>query len=124
MPRGEAPEWRRRKLPITDELIQASVNRSNGMFDPETGHYGLLVYSGLESRDDAAEYKNSLFRCAKYLGYSVWVGQPKKDADGTYSLEFRAINKAHARRWILAQHGNDRSAWPYDPRRKGNADGD
>jgi hypothetical protein len=119
--RGPAPEWKRRKLPITDELIQASVNQSNGVCNTETGHYGLLVYSGLESRDVAIEYKNSLFRCAKYLGYSIWVDKPKKDASGTYSLEFRAINKAHARRWILAQHGNDRSQWPYDPRRKKDA---
>jgi hypothetical protein len=121
MPRGEAPEWRRRKLPITDDLVRASVNLVNGVHDAETGHYGLLVYSGMESRDEAIEYKNSLFRCAKYLGYSVWVGKPEKDANGTYSLEFRAINKAHARRWILAQHGTDRSAWPYDPRRKKDA---
>jgi hypothetical protein len=121
MARGPAPEWRRRKLPITDEYINASVNLVNGVHDPESGHYGLLVISGLESRDEAVEYKNSLFRCAKYLGYSVWVDKPVKDANGSYSLIYRAINKAHARRWILSQHGTDRNAWPYDPRRKKDA---
>jgi hypothetical protein len=41
-----------------------------------------------------------------------------KAKDGTWSVEFRAINKAHAKAYVLAKYGADRSQWPYDPRRR------
>jgi hypothetical protein len=118
MPRGAAPEWRRRKEPLTDHLIKASVDAVNGIPDGETGRYGTLTYTGMDSKERAQEIRKSLFRCAKYLGFSMHAKPPAKQADGTYSIELTAISKKHAQAFVARTYGPDRSKWPYDPRRK------
>jgi hypothetical protein len=128
MPRGAAPEWRKRKDPVTDDWILASVERAGGLgkHHPATGHYADLVITGLASKEEADEYKRSLFRCAHYLNrtgrapVSMSSDRPVRAADGTYSLRFRAVDKTLARAHVLARYGTDRSKWPYDPRRRGN----
>lgn len=126
MPRGPAPAWRQRKDPVLDAWIWASVNRAGGLgrHHPATGRYADLVITGLADRDEAAEYKRALHRCAFYLHrtqaaqLSMSADRPERQPDGTYSIRFRVVNKAHAKAAVLARYGNDRSKWPYDPRRR------
>ena len=117
MPRAAAPQWRRRKEPITDDLVLASINAAGGKFDEQTGHYARLRFTGCESRERANEVKQSLYRCAAYLKFSMSATVLPAE-DGTYTVEYVVINKAHARAHVLAKYGTDRSKWPYDPRRK------
>lgn len=124
MPRGPAPQWRQRKPPVTDDYIRAAIAQAGGEHHPQTGHYGTLVIRGLDSRDEAAEYKRSLFRCALWLtrngGPSVSISQADIERDGTgYKLTFRVSDKVHARKYQLETKGTDRSKWSYDPRFKG-----
>lgn len=127
MPRGPSPAWSARKQPVLDDYIWASVQQSGGLGNhhPQTGHYGTLVITGLSSREEAKEYHNALYRCAHYLNrhgtapLSMHTDKPVQQADGTWSLSFRAIDKTIARQHVLAKYGNDRSKWPYDPRRRG-----
>lgn len=125
MPRGPAPAWRARKPPVTDQHVLASIAQAGGIgrHHPETGHYATLIIRGLASRDEADEWRRSLYRCAHYLsrtgqadvGMSATVRR-----DGTrWLIEFRAVDKTLARRHVLQKYGSDRSKWPYDPRRRG-----
>ena len=61
MPRAPAPQWHRRKEPVLDHYLQASVDQCGGQYD-ENGHYALLVYSGCETRDRAKEISQALYR--------------------------------------------------------------
>lgn len=122
MPRGPQPEYKRRKEPVLDDYLRASMSRANGTPDPETGHYAELVYAGVETRERAEEIKRALFRSARHVKVSVTATVEPAD-DGTYRVRFKAIDKLFARRFILEKHGPDRSKWPYDPRRRNNADG-
>ena len=115
MPRGALPEYRRRKEPVLDDHLRASVERANGTPDPETGKYATLIYAGCESRERAKEIVRALYRSARYVKVSVaTVIHPAND--GTFNVEFTAINKAHARKYVLEKYGTDRSKWAYDPR--------
>ena len=123
MPRAGPPSWKLRKEPILDNYVQASIDAVNGIHDPDTGHYGTLVYAGIETRERALEIKQSLFRCAYYMhSHKIadvsMSAEIKKAKDGTFNVEFRAINKQHARAYLLATKGEDRSKWAYDPRKK------
>lgn len=126
MPRSPAPEWRKRKEPITDEYVMASIQHAGGLgsHDPSTGHYGELIVSGLTSRDEATEYRRSLHRCALWLkrnrGYDIGMStdRPQKMSDGTYRIVFRVTDKTLARQYVMERYGPDRTKWPYDPRRR------
>lgn len=107
----------RLKEPIMDEHVRASVAAVEA-FDPETGHYGTLHYVGCPTKERAAEIKQGLFRAAKRIGVSM-SATVVKAGDGTWTVEFRAIDKAKAREHVLAKYGSDRSKWPYDPRARG-----
>lgn len=119
MPRGPAPQWTRRKEPILDDYVRASVSQANGIHN-EVGHYATLHYVGCPTRERATEIKQALFRAAKHCGYSM-SAQIVKDADGSFRVTFRAVDKQLARKYVLEKYGPDRSKWPYDPRRKGAA---
>lgn len=111
MPKGPGSPMRPRKPPITDDLVKASV--AGGMH-PDTGHYQELVYKGMSTHDRALEIKRSLYRCAKYLGYSMQA-EIETAADGTYQVRFRAIDKAKARAYIAAKYKNRLHELPYNP---------
>lgn len=114
MPRGSGSPLRPRKHPLTDEHIQASV--AGGM-NEETGHYRELIYGGIDTRQRALEIKRSLFRCAKYLGYSM-----KADIEKTgesYQVRFKAIDKARARAYIAELYRGREHELPYNPFAKG-----
>ena len=124
MPRAPAPNWKLRKQPIMDDYVRASIDAVNGIHDPETGHFGRLVYTGIETRDRAAEIKQALFRSAYYMHTHKQAdvsmsAEVKKQEDGTFNVEYVAINKAHARAAVIAKYGEDRSKWAYDPRARG-----
>jgi hypothetical protein len=82
----------------------------------EHGHYGLLVYAGIESSERAKEIKQALFRSGYHLKVSVSANIVKGTED--WQVHFKAIDKVHARKYILETYGPDRSAWAYDPRAK------
>ncbi len=125
MPRGPAPAWRARKPPITDEYILAAVDKAGGPGKHDgQGHYATLIIRGLADRDEAAEWKRSLFRCAHYMARNgiaaVSISQADIDRDGTgYKITFRVSDKTMARKHQLQAHGTDRSKWSYDPRKRG-----
>ena len=99
MPKGPGSPIRPRKRPLTDDHIKASVAR--GM-DPETGHYAELIYGGIETEERALEIKRSLYRCAKFLGYSM-KADIEKTATG-YQVRFKAIDKDKARAYTARQY--------------------
>lgn len=125
MPRGPAPAWRARKQPVVDEWLMASVNQAGGLgkHDATTGHYRELVIRGLATREEAAEWKRALHRCAVYLHKNKIADIGVRTAierDGKqYRIRFSAINKAHTYLFMIERYGEDRSKWPYDPRRRG-----
>lgn len=124
MPRGPAPAWRARKPPVLDDYVLASVTQAGGLgrHHPETGHYAELVIRGL-SKEDAAEYRRALYRCAHYLSRNglapvgMSAGPPQRDGS-QWKITFRAVDKTLARKHVLERYGPDRSKWPYDPRRR------
>jgi hypothetical protein len=94
--------------------VQASVDSVDGKHDPDTGHYGTMHYVGCPTRERAFKVKQALFRAAQRKGVSMSAKILPAD-DGTFFVEFKAINKAHARKYMLDRYGNDRSKWPYSP---------
>lgn len=110
--------WTRRKEPILDDYLRASIDQANGQYDPETGHYATLHYVGCESRERAKEISQGLYRAARHVKCSVQATVLPAD-DGTYTVEFRAIDKSMARKYVLQKYGTNRANWPYDPRHKG-----
>lgn len=128
MPRGPAPAWTQRKPPITDDYVLASIEQAGGIgkHDPVTGHYAEMVIRGLSSKEEAAEWKASLWRCAHYLSrkgiapVSMVSAKIEPDGDG-FRIRFRTGDKTFARQRVMEKYGPDRSKWPYDPRRRGAA---
>jgi hypothetical protein len=114
MPKAGPPPWRKRKEPITDDILRASIDQAGGVYDAN-GHYAELTYAGCPTRERAAEIKQALYRSGKYVKVSVATQIVKAD-DGTFSVVFKAIDKAVARKYVLEKYGTDRSQWPYDPR--------
>ena len=76
MPRGPAPQWKRLKEPLLDEHVKASINAVDGNPDSETGHYGTLHITGIDSRERAKELHQALFRAASRQ--KVWVPAPTR----------------------------------------------
>lgn len=125
MPRGGVPQWRKRLEPVLDHLIQASIDQAGGTFHPETGHYATLRYTGIETRERAQEIKRSLYRCASFMHRNkiadIGMSASIKREGREFVVEFMAVDKTKAREHVMAKYGEDRSKWPYDPRRKGSA---
>lgn len=124
MPRAPRPLWANRKEPVMDDYIHASVNAVNGVFDPQTGFYAKLVYSGCATEQRAQEISSALYRCAGYINthkiapvaVKTWI---KQADDGTYNVEYVVINKKYTYAYMVSHYGEDRSKWPYNPRKKG-----
>ena len=124
MPRGPSPAWRARKEPVLDDYIHASVNQAGGKHNKD-GHYAELVIRDLDSREEATEWKNALYRCALYLQRNGVLdvsmhAEIERDGD-KFAIRYKAVDKTHARAHVMAKYGTDRTKWPYDPRRKGAA---
>ena len=115
MPRAKSPLWRRRAEPILDHLLHESVNQAGGKYDAN-GHYATLHYTGIETRERAIEIKKALYRGGKYTGHSV-SAKVVRDGSG-YRVEFKAIDKIMAKKYMIDHYGPDRTKWPYSPWRK------
>lgn len=126
MPRGPAPGWRARKQPVADAHVLASVQQAGGQFDPKTGFYGRIIMR-FGPGDDPKVWHQALRRSARYLhrngvaDVGIHIEPLKRDAKGPY-LAYVAVNKTHTYQYMLTKYGNDRSKWPYDPRRRGGTD--
>lgn len=109
---GRTPihQMKPRKGPILDHYVQASIER--GM--DEAGHYGELVYAGVEEEERAREIRRALFRSAKHLGVSL-KADLERDAAGAWAIRFRAIDKAIGRAYIRQKTGGDPSRLDYNP---------
>jgi hypothetical protein len=116
MPKAPAPEWRKRKEPILDAHLQASVDQAGGVAD-ESGHYAPVIYAGCADRDRAKEIVQALHRSKRYVGVSMSANIVKAE-DGTYQVHFKAHTKEAAKLYMLQKYGNDVSKWPYQPRAK------
>jgi hypothetical protein len=98
---------------VLDEHILASVNAVD-THDPETGSYQTLHYTGCVSEERAKEVRQALYRAAKRNGVSLMSTVLRAD-DGTWYVEFCAVNKAHGQKYVLEKYGRDRQKWPYSP---------
>lgn len=124
MPRGPAPAWRARKEPISDHYLLASVTQAGGLGKhDQRGAYAELVIKGLANREEAAEWKRSLHRCAVFMHRNriadISVSTKIERAGKGYLIRFTVWNKTHSRAYMLAQYGSDPDKWPYNPRRRG-----
>jgi hypothetical protein len=124
VPRSPVPEWRRRKEPILDHYVMASIENAGGAGKHNAaGHYGTLVIRDLAGLSEAQEYVRALNRSALFLHrYQIAdVGMSAKiEREGdAYVVRFKAVDKTLARAHVLKRYGSDRSRWPYDPRRRG-----
>jgi hypothetical protein len=95
--------------------VQASVNHAP--MNPETGHYAELIITGIETRERAWTCSQGLFNAAKHQKVSMTARIEHTGKE--FRVRFHAINKSVGRAYIVNKYGTDRSAWPYDPRRKG-----
>lgn len=116
MPRGPAPQWKRRLEPILDDYVKAAMDSVGNQFNPETGLYSTLVYANCETRDRAKEISQALYRSGRHLKVSVHT-DIKKNGSG-YNVEFSVFDKKFARAYVVNTYGEDRSKWAYDPRKK------
>lgn len=110
MARAPIHAMRQRKTPILDHYVQASIER--GM-DAE-GHYGELVYAGIEDQLRAVEIRRALFRSSKHLGVSLKCDL-EQAADGTHQVRFHAIDKAVARAHMAKTYRGREHEMPYNP---------
>jgi hypothetical protein len=124
MPRSALPEWRKRREPIVDGYVIASVTQAGGQGQHNSdGHYAELVITGLDSREEAAEYVRALNRSALWLtrnaGAEVGMSAKIEKTATGYRVRFKAVDKVLARKHILEKYGPDPSQWPYNPRARG-----
>jgi hypothetical protein len=121
MPRGPSPGWTRRKEPILDDHLHASIAQANGVHD-ENGHYAEILYTGCATRDRAKEIRQALFRSASYINRKGILPKQisvsanvEKAADGTWTVRYQAHDKTHAMAYMIEHYGPDASKFPYRP---------
>lgn len=122
MAKAPPPSHQRRDCRF-ERLVVAARQRGFGV---------VLEYRGIPSEERGHEIRRGIYRCARHLEVSADAGPSRLvDADdemglravgGEYTLRYRLWSKSSGRARVLQRHGNDRSAWPYDPRRPKNAD--
>lgn len=99
MPRAAHPRGSARKEPILDHVLQLSIDRSDGEFNPETGRYGEVVLTGLADIGHATEIRRALYRSARHMRVSLTSKIEKAD-DGSHAIRFTVIDKEIGRRYI------------------------
>jgi len=126
MPKALPPPWTQRDCRF-DYLVTAAL---------ELGPGQEITMNGIDGADRAEDIRRGVYRCAGHRGVSAWVkwrhsGEwttvtklwpPDKQPGGTYTLVFGVIDKRAARKRHLAVYGDDRTKWPYNPRRPKSAD--
>lgn len=116
MARGAAPLWKTKASHTIEMMPYVSASINQGGMDDATGRYTELVVTGVKTRDRAEVILRGLFNAARH--HEVSMTARIETIPGGYQVRFTAINKKHARAYILAKWGPDRSQWPYDPRRR------
>jgi len=116
MPRGPSRQWRK-LMPHTEEAlpyIKAALHYGHGkpMAVTEITHESFF------------DFRRGLFNAAKLLGCSVHISKAERLEDGSWSLTYVVFTKSAGRAYVLAKHGEDRSQWPYNPRRRATKEGD
>lgn len=117
MPKSPPPVAHRRDCRF-DQLVAAALERGFGV---------TLVYRGIPDLERGHEIRRGIYRCAKHRDVSAEAG-PSRVVDDpaemglhatgdTFELRYRLWKKSGGRAHVLAKHGQDRAAWPYDPRR-------
>jgi hypothetical protein len=96
--------------PFLDHYVQASIDK--GM--DEHGHYGELVYAGIEDHERAKKIRYALFRAKDRMGVSL-KADVEECSDGTFQVRFHVIDKAIARAYIAQKSGGDPSKLSYNP---------
>ena len=113
MPRGPAPMWTS-AAPHTQEaqpMVEAAFR---------IGYEHPVIWNGIASRDRATQLKRGLFNAARRHKPPVSVScDIEPEPGGTFRITFVLHDKKVGRAYIVTKHGPNRSAWPYDTRRKG-----
>lgn len=118
MPRAPIPDYKKRQGTVRDAEVMLSIEKANGVFDPATGRYATITHYGCETRERAEEVQRELYRCKWHLNKKL---NPKigisckivKQKDGTYNVDFFAVNLDHARAYVPKTYGSDKSKWAY-----------
>lgn len=119
MAKGPPPIQVRRDCRF-DHLVAAALTKGYGT---------VLIYSGIPTLDRGHEIRRGIYRCARHRQVSADAGPSQlvagddmglRAAGAEYELRFRLWTKSGGRARVLARHGPDRAAWPYDPRRPKN----
>lgn len=116
MPKAPPPSRNQRDCRF-DQFVAAALAQ---------GHGKVLVYNGIDTEERAHEVRKGLYRCAKHRGVTIEAGTVRLASGdemgvhavaGGYEVRYRTWPKSAGRAHLLRQHGSDRTAWPYDPRR-------
>jgi hypothetical protein len=75
-----------------DQLLQASIDKANGVPDPCRGNYGFLLDVMYASYDEALAARRALERAGRVMGLRVSAGY-RRHPDGTCGLHFMAVDK-------------------------------
>lgn len=108
MPRAPHPYGSARKEPVLDHVLQMSIDRTDGEFDPETGRYGEVVLNGLDGAAHATEIRRAMYRSARHLKVSL-DAKPEKSADGSHAIRFTVIDKEAGKRYINSRPAHTRA---------------
>lgn len=114
MPKGGLPDYRRRKQPVLDDFLRASVDEAGGKHDPETGWYKVKHITGIANNAELKEVIRALHRSKRHVGVSV-TATPIRQKNGGYTVEFAAVHRDFARAYVAARYGDN---LPYNPHRR------
>jgi hypothetical protein len=111
MPRGPSPHWKNVAAHTQQALafVRAAIQIG---YDKE-----LELTEVAEA--EVMDMRRGLFNAAKLHGVSLHCNAARQK-DGTFTLRYAVHSKQDGRAYVLNKHGDDRSRWPYNPRRKGN----
>jgi hypothetical protein len=113
MPKGPPPAWRARAGHTVEMLPVVAAALA------QLGHEVEATYSGIASRERALDLRRGIFNSARGLGVSVNAdAEPDPKNRGQWRIRFTLHDKRTGRAHVLATHGTDRTAWPYDTRAK------
>jgi hypothetical protein len=109
MPRGPAPLWRQLAPHTAEHMPIVSAALAHGYErECKLGPY--------ESRDEAVQAKRGIFNSAQH--HKVAVSVRLSQGNGKHYVLFTLHSKDVARAYVVAQYGEDRSLWPYNPRQR------
>lgn len=109
MPRGPSRQWRQLAEHTTQALpyVRAAI---------QCGHDTELSITEV-AENDVINFRRGLFNAAKLLRVSLHC-HAERQKDGSYRLMYAVHDKRAGKAYVLAKHGDDRTHWPYNPRRR------